>query len=241
MAFIHGKSAVVLHGAFDLSSFLNTAQVQSSVAYGDTTAFGASAKAYIVGLKDGTVSASGMFDGSASAVDETLTASIGSNTLSPVTLATAGTTLGNRVALLLAKTTSYQVSSPVGDVVSVSYDAQADGGIDYGVSLAATASVSATTTGSSSDNTVSTANGGIAQMHVTVNTRDVSSILKVQHSADNSVWVDLATFTTVATTVKTSERVAVAAGVTVNRYLRAVNTLSAGTGAITYQISFSRR
>ena len=141
----------------------------------------------------------------------------------------------------MAKTTSYEVSSPVGDVVSVSYDAQSDGGIDQGVSLAALASVSATTTGSSHDNSASSANGGVAQLHVTANTWSANTTLKVQHSADNSTWADLATFTVVATTVKTSERVIVTSGTTVNRYLRAVATLSAGTGAITYQISFARR
>jgi hypothetical protein len=241
MAFIHGKSAQVLHGAYDLTSYLNEATASQEVETAETTVFGNSAKTYIVGLKDGTVSASGMFDGAANAVDEVLAATVGSDSLAPVTVGYEGLALGKRVSLLMAKTTSYEVSSPVGDVVSVSYDAQADGGIDQGVSLASLASVSATTTGSSHDNSASSANGGIAQLHVTANTWSANTTLKVQHSADNSTWADLATFAVVATTVKTSERVIVAAGTTVNRYLRAVATLSAGTGAITYQISFARR
>ena len=241
MAFIHGKSAQVLHGAYDLTSFLNEATASQEVETAETTVFGNSAKTYIVGLKDGTVSASGMFDGAANAVDEVLAGTVGSDTLAPVTVGYEGLALGKRVSLLMAKTTSYEVSSPVGDVVSVSYDAQSDGGIDQGVSLAALASVSATTTGSSHDNSASSANGGVAQLHVTANTWSANTTLKVQHSADNSTWADLATFTVVATTVKTSERVIVTSGTTVNRYLRAVATLSAGTGAITYQISFARR
>jgi len=241
MAFIHGKSAQILHGAYNLSSFLNDASASADVEVAETTAFGSSAKTYIVGLKDGTVSASGMFDGAASATDEVLSASIGSDTLAPVTIGYDGTTLGNRVTILKAKTTSYEVSTPVGDVVAVSYSAQADGGLDQGVSLAALASVSATTTGSSHDNSASSANGGVAQLHVTANSRDADATIKVQHSADNSTFADLATFTVVATTVTTSERVIVASGTTVNRYLRAVNTLASGTGSITYQVSFARR
>lgn len=241
MAFIHGKNAAVLHGSNDLSSYLNSAQQQTSVATAETTAFGNSAKTYITGLEDSTLSASGMFDGAAGAVDEILSASLGSDTLSPVLLAPIGIALGNRVILGQSKTTSYQVSSPVGDVVSVSYDAQLDGGADYGVALTALSAVTATTTGTAVDNSASTANGGIAQLHVTANTWSANATIKVQHSVDNSAWVDLATFTVVATTVKTSERVAVAAGTTVNRYLRAVNTLSTGTGSITYQVSFARR
>jgi hypothetical protein len=241
MAFIHGKSSQVLHGAYNLGAFLNDASASADVEVAETTSFGSSAKTYLVGLRDGTVSASGMFDGAAGAVDEVLSASIGSDTLAPVTIGYNGTTLGNRVTILKAKTTSYEVSTPVGDVVAVSYSAQADGGLDQGVSLAALASVSATTTGSSHDNSASSANGGVAQLHVTVNTRDADATIKIQHSADDSTFADLATFTVVATTVVTSERVIVASGTTVNRYLRAVNTLSAGTGSITYQVSFARR
>jgi hypothetical protein len=241
MAFIHGKNAVVLHGAYALTSFLNDGSISASVETAETTAFGNSAKTFVTGLKDGTLSASGMFDGAASAVDEVLTASIGSDSLSPVTFAPNGAVIGQRVVLLQAKTTSYDVSSPVGDVVSVSYDAQADGGLDHGVSLADLASISATTNSTSNDNTASTANGGLAQVHVTVNSRSSNSTIKVQHSSDNSTWADLASFTVVATTITTSERVAVAAGTTVNRYLRAQNTLAAGTGSITYQVSFARR
>ena len=241
MAFIHGKNAVVLHGAYALTSFLNDGSISASVETAETTSFGNSAKTFVTGLRDGTLSASGMFDGAASAVDEVLTASIGSDSLSPVTFAPNGAVIGQRVVLLQAKTTSYDVSSPVGDVVSVSYDAQADGGLDHGVSLADLASISATTNSTSNDNTASTANGGLAQVHVTVNSRSSNSTIKVQHSSDNSTWADLASFTVVATTITTSERVAVAAGTTVNRYLRAQNTLAAGTGSITYQVSFARR
>lgn len=241
MAFIHGKNASVLHGSTDLSSYLNSAQQQTSVATAETTAFGNSAKTYLAGLEDSTLSASGMFDGAASAVDEVLSASLGSDTLAPVLLAPSGIALGSRVILGQAKTTSYQVSSPVGDVVSVSYDAQLDGGADYAVALTALAAVTATTTGTGVDNTASTANGGIAQLHVTANTWSANATIKVQHSSDNSTFADLASFTVVSTTVKTSERVAVAAGTTVNRYLRALNTLTAGTGSITYQVSFARR
>lgn len=241
MAFIHGKSSQVIHGIYDLSSYLNDASASADVETAETTGFGSSAKTYIVGLRDGTVSASGMFDGVAGAIDEVLAASLGSDTLSPVTVGYNGTTLGNRVTLLQAKTTSYEISTPIGDVVSVSYSAQADGGLDQGVSLAALASVSASTTGTANDNTASSTNGGMAQVHVTTNTRSATVVIKIAHSADNSTFADLVTFTTVGIGATTSERSLVASGTTVNRYLRAVATLAAGTGSITYQVSFARR
>jgi len=243
MAFLHGKSTTVLHGVYDLSAFLNDATVSAQVETAETTTFGVAggSKTYITGLEDGTVSASGLFDGDANAVDVVLQATVGSDTLAPVTVAPSGTTLGERVKTLQAKTTSYEVSSPVGDVVSVSYDAQADGGVDHGVSLATLASISSSTNHTSVDNAASSTNGGVGQVHVTVNTRNSATTIKVQHSTDNSTWADLVTFSSVGSTTTTSERVTVANGTTVNRYLRAISTLSAGTGALTYHVSFSRR
>lgn len=240
MAFIHGKGAAVVHGANDLTSYLNDVSVSQDVETAETTAFGASAKSYIVGLRDATASASGMFDGSAAAVDATLSTTLGSDTLAPLIMAPSGATGGERAYILKAKTTSYEVSSPVGDVVSVSFDVQADGGADDALLLTSLAAVTATGNGTSRDNTTSTTDGGIAQLHVTANSMNNDVVFKVQHSADNSTWADLATFTTVATTVTTSERVTVAAGTTVNRYLRANYTVS-GTGSITFIIAFARR
>ena len=125
--------------------------------------------------------------------------------------------------------------------MSTSYSGQADGVIDAGWSLAANKSVAAKTTGTSTDNAAASTNGGIGQLHVNANTWNAAANAKIQHSSDNVTFVDLVTFATVATTVKTSERIEVAAGTTVNRYLRAVITLTAGAGAITYQITFARR
>ena len=61
---------------------------------------------------------------------------------------------------------------------------------------------------------------------------------KIQHSTDNSSWADLATFTTV--TAVTSQQVVVAAATTVNRYTRALATIT-GVGTMTYAVTFARR
>jgi hypothetical protein len=240
MAFIHGKSAGIVHGVYDLTSYLNDASVSQNVETAETTAFGAAAKTYITGLRDATISASGMFDGAADAIDEVLTASIGSDTLAPMIVAQSGLTGAERAYILQSKTTSYDVSSPVGDVVSVSFDSQADGGVDDAVLLTNLAAITATGNGTGRDNTTSTTNGGMAQVNVTANTLDNTLVFKVQHSADNSTWADLATFTTVPATTTTSERVLVASGTTVNRYLRA-NYTTSGTGSITFIMAFARR
>lgn len=243
MAFLHGKSALILHNEYNLSGYFNEVSSNRTVETAETTAFGNSAKTYITGLVDGTLSLSGMFDGAANAIDQELTDVLGVAADSVISVSVSGvTTIGTRMISLGGKLTSYDVSAPVGDVVAATAEYQANKGIGNAVSLAALAAVTTTTTGSAVDNAASSSNGGFATLHVTANTMNNDTVFKVQHSADNSTWVDLtgATFTTVATTALAAERLEVAAGTTVNRYLRAVAT-PAGTGSITYHINFARR
>jgi len=241
MAFVHGKNTVVLINATDMSGYLKEASVANSVETADVTAFGTSgAKAYIVGLRDGTVSLSGMFDGATGASDPVFQQALGASE-GVVSVFPEGTTIGKRGLTAGIHETSYNLSSPVGDVVSATVELQATGGVDDAVSLHALGAETATGNATSNDNTASTANGGVGSLHVTANTRNGSTTFKIQHSADNSTWADLVTFSTVATTITTQERVAVASGTTVNRYLRATHTLAGSTGSITYQASFGRR
>ena len=59
--FLHGKTTAVLVDQFDLSTYFNNVDFSMSLDTAETTAFAASAKAYIPGLKDATLSLSGMF------------------------------------------------------------------------------------------------------------------------------------------------------------------------------------
>ena len=242
MPFIHGKSAIVLQNEFNLSSYFNEVSASRSVETAETTNFNSGgAKSYITGLQDGTLSLSGMFDGAVGAVDEEMASVIGVNANNVITVSVTGSlAIGTRLITTGGKLTSYEVTAPVGDVVSANAEFQADGGVSSAISLCTLSAATATTLSTSHDGTVSSANGGFANLHVTANTMNVNCTFKVQHSADNSTWVDLVTFSTVATTVVTAERVSVATGTTVNRYLRASLT-TAATGSVTYHINFARR
>lgn len=236
--FRHGKDTAVLINEFDFSNYFNEITASLGVETSETTTFGNSAKTYIVGLKDATASLSGLFEGSATGTDVELDTALGTNN----TLITAGVedAIGGRRAMVMkAIATSYEISSPVADVVSVTAEMQAEeDAIDYGIFLVDLAAITATTDGASRDNTASSANGLAAHLHVTANAHDNDAVFKVQHSADNVSWADLITFTTVATTVLTAERSETTG--TVNRYLRAQATLS-GSGSITYTIAAARR
>jgi len=237
MAFRHGRNTKVLVGNYDLSSYFNEASASQSVETGETTTYGRDAKTYVVGLADGTISMSGMFDGDANAVDAVLSSYLGDSAGAVITVAPEGLTVGRRLKSASTLSTSYEISSPVSDVVSVSAEAQVTGGIGAGVSLRDLTAATTTGTGTAVDNTASSANGGAGVLHVTANSHNAGATFKVQHSADNSTWADLITFTAVSTTTLASERVAVTG--TVNRYIRASWTL-AGTGSITFHVNFSR-
>lgn len=239
----HGKNTSVFFDKYDLSTFFSEASTSRTVETNETTTFGASAKTYLAGLRDGTVSLSGLFDGSVAAVDELLAASLGSSTDNVATFLFEGVTTGQICHLMTTQSTSYEVTSPVSDVVSVSAELQANGGLESGRVLAANSTIATATTtnGTSVDNAAASTNGGVAHVHVTANTRNGTTTIKVQHSVDNSTWVDLVTFATVAISTTTSERVTVATGVSVNRYLRSQIVTAGATGSITSTASFSRR
>ena len=240
MPFRHGKNSAVLVDKYNISSYLNEVSSSQSIETADTSTFGTNAKTYLAGQNDATISFSGLYDGAVNAIAEIFEAIIDNDSTPPITIAAdGGLVVGNKAVLAQAKQTSYEVSAPVSDVVSLSGEFQVTGGMRGGVLLAAATSHSATTNGSSVDGGASTALGARANLHVTANTRTDTTVIKVQHSADNSTWADLITFTTVGATTLTSQT-STATG-TINRYLRATTTIAAGTGSITYTISLSRR
>ena len=68
MAFIHGKDVVIFVNASNYSTYFNNADSSQTADIAETTTFGNSAKTYIPGDKDGTISLGGLFDATADAV-----------------------------------------------------------------------------------------------------------------------------------------------------------------------------
>lgn len=244
MAFIHGKSTGVLINSADFTAYLNEASSSGEIDASETTTFGQGSKTYIVGIADGKITLGGLFDGGTNAADQ-LAATMRANAISTgtdviVTHAPEGNQFGKRAMIAQGVLTSYELSGAVADVNEAKYELQTDGGLDSGLILAAATSVSTATTtnGTAVDNTASSATGAVAVLHVTANANAGATTFKVQHSVDNSVWVDLITFTSVSASTTSFQR-GTATG-TVNRYLRAQAT-TAGAGTITYTIAAARR
>lgn len=136
MAFVHGKNSTIkvdnAAGTLtDISAVTNSVDLPRSVDTADTSHFGTSAKEYIVGLNDGTVSISGLYD---PALDATLSAAVDAviaGTLASATVEYApngGPPSATKPKFTLEVLwTSYSVSGGVGDPISFKLEGQRTG------------------------------------------------------------------------------------------------------------------
>lgn len=227
-----GPTSKVLYSTVDLSTYFREGSVPMEVDVEEATTCGKSAKVYMTTLTDGTASLSGLWDGSVQAVDAVMAAALSAAAPFSLTIGWDGLELGKRVAMLNGIDTNYEVTGSVGGLVEVEAEFQATGGARSGVSLHSLASEAATGNGASVDNTALSLGGGFGHLHGTALAG--STTVKIQHSVDNSVWVDLVSFTPASG--GTAEHIQVTG--TVNRYLRASWTMAAGPA--NFAVAFAR-
>jgi predicted secreted protein len=129
--FVHGKNADFEIGGTNLSEVLNEASLPREIETAETTTFGKQDKTYITGLSDATVSLSGMFDATKDAAIGVLITNLKSGSISSASFAygPAGSAGGKPKFSGNALITSYELSSPVGDVVTFSLELQVTGGV----------------------------------------------------------------------------------------------------------------
>tara|TARA_R110000787_G_scaffold100231_3_gene205120 strand:- start:1195 stop:1602 length:408 start_codon:yes stop_codon:yes gene_type:complete len=130
--FAHGKStdfALDDTGGTsrNLSNTLTDVGFPQTIDTAETTAFGASAKSYIVGLKDSTFSVSGLWDATVDGYLAGTEPASRSFIYGP-----AGSTSGYVKYSGEAIMTNYSTSNPVGDVVTYSADLQVTGAVTRG-------------------------------------------------------------------------------------------------------------
>lgn len=248
MAFVHGKSGKVMLNDASVSGDIRQWSVAHKRGYADTTALQDSGVKSICGLFEGSMSLQGHFDSTLGRLVDTLTdaANAGADKVDGVdndlliTVLPEGDTIGLPALFAACDLEELEVESEVDDSVKVSVEGVADNMVDIGVSQKALAAETASTNSSSVDNLAATTNGGAAILHVTtVSGTTPTMTVDLQHSSDNSTFVDLITFT--QATAKTYERKELAAGTTVNRYTRCQSTIAGTSPSFTYQMSFARR
>jgi len=129
--FKHGKNAQFELEGTNLSDTLNEITLPREVETAETTAFGDQDKTYITGLSDATVSLSGMFDATTDSAISTIIANLksGSITSASFTYGPSGSAGSSPKFTGEALVTSYEIASPVGDVVTYSLELQCTGAI----------------------------------------------------------------------------------------------------------------
>jgi hypothetical protein len=132
--FRHGKSTVFKvdnsGGTLtDISNTLTDVSFPQTIETAETTSFGSSAKTYIVGLTDGTLSISGNFD---KTVDIHLNAIVGKTDSVSFEYGPEGSTATYAKYTGECFLTSYEKSGGVGDVVKFSAEFQVTGAITLG-------------------------------------------------------------------------------------------------------------
>ena len=231
--FIAGKDNKVLFGAFDLSSYFNSASFSREQEVSETTTFGSSQATYIQSTETATASLGGFIDLGTDAVDEELQAVIGSASATPLSIYQGGDTAGNKVVLLNSRIQNYTIDSSVADAVGVSATFTGDN-FGNGKSLYALTNTSATANTTAVDFGASSTLGGQAQLHCTAHSSANISV-KIQSSADNSSFADVSGFSFTAISGTTSERIATTN--TVNRYVRLAITVTSGSA--TFSVGYA--
>lgn len=246
MAKVAGRGAKVLYGIADLSNWFNSADVAREGSALEVSGLGDTARMFIPGLRGGTVSLSGFYDGDQDATDEKLSNSLATADGEVVTVMPEGLTVGKVAECLKARTTRYGLSSPVDGVGTVSGDIQSDGGVRSGHVLR-TLDNEVTSDGdeTSVDNAASTAEGGVGHLHVTEADNDGGGdlVVMIEHSDTGAFAGEQAVLVTFAPVEgqPVAERVEVAAGTTVNRHLREVHLVSGGVAPRwTFAVAFGR-
>tara|TARA_R110002020_G_scaffold15995_3_gene56792 strand:- start:4920 stop:5636 length:717 start_codon:yes stop_codon:yes gene_type:complete len=234
--FTHGSNAVVILDKTNLSTTLTDASFSSTSDVAETSTFSSTSKSYVSGLTDNTSTLSGFYESSSPDADAEFLTELG-GAGAAYSIAPIGYTRGNPLDFGTTTATSYDRSADINSIVSVAVALQFSGDAYNGKSLVAPAAFTATSTETSVDFGATGSSGGSGILHVTAKSGTSPQVIaKIQHSANDSSWSDYFTFTTA--TAETSEIKTSASSV--NRYIRAVLTISGSTPSLTIAVGFAQ-
>ena len=234
MARFHGKDARFYANGTDLSSFVGGVTISRKAAAHESTTFASDGNMeFDSGVRTTDVNFEGFHDAAASAEDAVLSALVGSGGIVLSLVLDDADALGDHGVLIGGATLeTYETAANVGDLTKKTGTFRG-GGSGSAVLLHVLGQETVTGNAASVDNAASSANGARANLHITAITGTWTII--VQHSADDSAWSDLITF---STNTAAGGVTGTATG-TVNRYLR-VRFVEDVAGSITFALTAAR-
>ena len=197
------------------------------------------AQVFINGQKNGSASIEMMLDTDHATQFSLL--NTWQTTPQPITVGMSGTALGATTWMLLGNQSSVTFGTTAAGMAETSVSIQPDGPVDWGQVIAVEAAVTVDGNGTAVDGGAASSNGGVAHIHSTAFTGLTNNVVTIEGSADGvSSWATISGGTFATITGIGSERLVIAAGVSVPRYLRVVDNVT-GSGSHTRFVSFARR
>ena len=242
MPFKHGKAAKLYANGWDLSAYLTKVGTVGKADVAEVSVLGTTDKSYLNGMMEGNLSADGFYSDGPNEVASVFGSAFSGT--APTCLFThlpQGDTFGGVARGMPGAMSDFTIDSDTGGAGAVTIAATSTLGLRTGRILHPLGQESAPGNGTALDNGATlgaTAAGLDSYLHVTQSSGG-TLVVKVQHSTNNTDWTDLVTHTAVTASHKSEELsslVAVPAG-TVNRYLRTLWTLSAGTATFFHSIA----
>lgn len=152
-----------------------------------------------------------------------------------------GTALGDPAASLVGKQVNYDASRGDDGMLTFGVSGQANGfGIEWGQQLTAGIRTdTAATLGTGIDTTASLSFGGQAYLQVFAPFTGTDATVKIQDSADNVTFADVAgfSFTQITGGAPLAERIALSNTTTLRRYLRATTVTTGGFTALSFSVN----
>lgn len=243
MAKTSGLGDNCLVDGYDLSGDIGSlSRIGGGPAALEVTGINKSAIERVGGIRDGAIDFSSWFNPSAAQEHPVLSAL---PTANRIVTYLRGTTLGNGAASCVAKQINYDGSRGTDGSFTLAVGAQANGyGVEWGDQLTAGLRTdTAATDGTGVDGLAASAFGLQAYLHVTAFTgTDVT--IKLQESSDNGAGDAFADVVgggfTQVTSAPGAQRIATAATLAVERYLRVVTTTVGGVTSVTFSVMVVR-
>lgn len=236
MSRVHSKQSRVLVNSAHLSGDITGYRAAHTRQYADAVSLLSEGEQFMPGHLAGSIGLDGLFNSGAGNITAVLDTARTTDAGLLVTVLPEGLTVGSLGFIADGNISASAVTAAVKDAVRLTVEGTPNDGVDWGFCLHGLTAETADSNGTSIDNAASSAGGGVGALHVTAYSGLTSISIRVQHSTDNSVWTDLATFTSVTAT--TWERKLVTG--TVNRYVRAWWDVT-GSGSCTFALTFARR
>lgn len=238
-----GKNIGFFVNGFDIAPYLQEFNPEAEAESIDASVLAYSYRSKEGGFVTGRITASGVYDSDSVNLDtmyDVMGAAFAAGTESVVTGSFEAITVGGAAVLMNAINIKHSIKVQLGLLITTAALMESNNAVNAGVWLANAQLNAGTNNGTSVDNAASSANGGLFHVHLHNGTA-TDCDFKVQHSTNNSVWVDLtgATVNNLSAT-NASGSATVATGTTVNRYIRVVSTITGGN-TVLVSAAFARR